>query len=99
MAAPMGCSGRMGMSIDLTGRVAIVTGAAHGIGRAICTTLAGAGARIWAADILAEPLAGTVAAVTDAGSSCQSAVVNLTDSAAVGQFVARVAAAEGRIDI
>ncbi|MFN8512882.1 MAG: SDR family NAD(P)-dependent oxidoreductase [Thermomicrobiales bacterium] len=87
------------MQIDLAGRVAIVTGAAHGIGRAICTTLAGAGARIWAVDILDEPLVGTVAAVTDVGGSCRSAVVNLTDSAAVGQFVERVVAAEGRIDI
>lgn len=87
------------MQIDLTGRVAIVTGAAHGIGRAICTTLAGAGARIWAVDILDEPLAGTVAAVTEAGGSCGSAVVNLTDSAAVGRFVEQVVAAEGRIDI
>jgi len=87
------------MQIDLTGRVAIVTGAAHGIGRAICTTLAGAGARIWAVDILAEPLAGTVAAVTDAGGSCQSAVVDLTNSSAVGQFVEWVVVAEGRIDI
>lgn len=87
------------MRIDLRGRVAIVTGAAHGIGRAICTTLAAAGARIWAADILAEPLAGTVAAVTGAGGSCQSAVADLTDSAAVGRLVERVIAAEGRIDI
>lgn len=87
------------MQIDLSGRVAIVTGAAHGIGRAICTALAGAGAWVWAADILAEPLAGTVAAVTGAGGSCQSAVVDLTDSEAVGQFVERVITAEGRIDI
>jgi 3-oxoacyl-[acyl-carrier protein] reductase len=87
------------MQIDLSGRVAIVTGAAHGIGRAICTTLASAGARIWAADIRADPLAGTVAAVTSAGGICQSAVVDLTDSAAVGRFVEQVVAAEGRIDI
>jgi 3-oxoacyl-[acyl-carrier protein] reductase len=87
------------MQIDLNGRVAIVTGAAHGIGRAICTTLAGAGARIWAADILEGQLTGTVAAVNGAGGSCQSAVVDLTHAGAVNRFVERVAAAEGRIDI
>lgn len=87
------------MRIDLYGRVAIVTGAAHGIGRAICTALAGAGARVWATDILGEQLAGTVAAVGDAGGSCRSVAVDLTDAAAVAQLVEQVVAEAGRIDI
>lgn len=45
------------MQIDFTGRKALVTGAAHGIGRAIAAALAAGGAVVVAADILAEELA------------------------------------------
>lgn len=89
----------MGTQIDLTGRVALVTGAANGIGRSICTTLAAAGARIWAVDLLTDVLPGTVAAVEAVGGACGSSVANLTDAAAVARVVEEVVAAEGRIDI
>jgi len=87
------------MQIDLQGRVAIVTGAAHGIGRTICRTLAAVGARVWATDILAAELDATVAAVTGAGGVCYAAVTNLTDAAAVAALIERVGGEEGRIDI
>src|SRR3712207_5956909 len=86
-------------ALTAAGRVALVTGAAHGIGRSICTTLADAGARIWAVDLLPDPLAGTVEAVTALGGDCQSSVADLTDAAAVNAIVATVAATMGRIDI
>jgi 3-oxoacyl-[acyl-carrier protein] reductase len=83
----------------LDGRVAIVTGAAHGIGRAICVELAREGAAVWACDVRAPELDGTRAAVeTDARGACRTAVVDVRDAAAVGAFVARVDAASGRID-
>jgi 3-oxoacyl-[acyl-carrier protein] reductase len=85
--------------IDLSGQVALVTGAAHGIGRAICLTLAEAGAQIWATDLLEDALAETVAAVTAAGGQCQPVGTNLTDSAAVERMVERIKAEAGRIDI
>lgn len=47
----------------LSGQVAVVTGAAHGIGLAISHRLAAEGARIVMADLLAEPLAASAAAV------------------------------------
>jgi 3-oxoacyl-[acyl-carrier protein] reductase len=83
----------------LDGRVAIVTGAAHGIGRAICVELAREGAAVWACDVRAPALDGTHAAVeTVAPGACRTAVVDVRDAAAVGAFVARVDAASGRID-
>ena len=83
----------------LEGRVAIVTGAAHGIGRAICVELAREGAAVWACDVRAPELDGTRAAVDAvAPGACRTAVVDVRDAAAVGAFVARVDAASGRID-
>ena len=87
------------MQITLEGRVAVVTGAAHGIGRAICRLLGEAGASVWAVDILAEELEATVAAVTEAGGGCQPAVVDVTDAAAVQALVDRVLREAGRVDI
>jgi 3-oxoacyl-[acyl-carrier protein] reductase len=83
----------------LEGRVAIVTGAAHGIGRAICVELAREGAAVWACDLRAPELEGTRAAVDAvAPGACRTATVDVRDAAAVGAFVARVDAASGRID-
>ncbi len=85
--------------IDLSGQVALVTGAAHGIGRAICLTLAGAGAQVWGTDLLADGLAETVAAVTTAGGQGRMVATNLTDAAAVGRMVEQIRDEAGRIDI
>src|SRR3989442_12446175 len=84
----------------LEGSVAVVTGAAHGIGRAICVELAREGARVWACDVLAADLEETRRAVeSQATVRAHTAVVDVTDPAQVNAFVARIADAEGRIDI
>ena len=87
------------MQIDLGGRVAIVTGAAHGIGRAICRLLGQAGATVWAVDILREELDATVAQVSEAGGDCRPVVVDVTDAAAVQACVDGVLRRDGRVDI
>ncbi len=87
-------------STRLQGEAAIVTGAAHGIGRAICVELAREGASVWACDILERELGETQRAVTErTGGTCRAAVVDCTDPARVAAFVGEVVAAEGRVDV
>ncbi len=86
------------MNVDFTGRVAIVTGAAHGFGRAIALAFAERGATVWACDIVAEELRETHDLCVSAGGHCQTRAVDVTDKAAVEQFVGAISAI-GRIDI
>lgn len=80
--------------------MAIVTGAAHGIGRAICVELAREGALVWACDVRAAELEATRGAVDAVRPGAgQAAVVDVRDARAVSAFVARVEAAAGRVDV
>jgi 3-oxoacyl-[acyl-carrier protein] reductase len=87
------------MQFDLGNRTAIVTGAAHGFGRAIALTLGRSGASVWAADLLAGELAETAELARQEGLRCTPAVCDVTDSDAVSRLVAQVLAADGRADI
>ena len=51
-------------------RVALITGAANGIGRATASLLAAEGAHVVLLDVAREPLAGVAKAIRDAGGSC-----------------------------
>jgi NAD(P)-dependent dehydrogenase (short-subunit alcohol dehydrogenase family) len=74
-------------------KVAIVTGGASGIGRALCEALARAGARVVVADL---NFAGAqrVAEALDA----QAAAVDIADAEAVERLVQQTAAQQGRLD-
>ncbi len=87
------------MEFSFEGKVAVVTGAAHGIGRAICVELSRRGAHVWANDILRDDLAATQQACQDAGGRCEVGAVDATQENEVAEFVERVDAAEERIDI
>ena len=86
------------MNLDFTDRVAIVTGAAHGFGRAIAVAFAERGANVWACDVLEDELRETRTLCVAAGGRCEVAVVDVGDKSAVDGFVGKIAAA-GRIDI
>jgi len=85
--------------IDLSGRVAVITGAAQGIGRGIAETLAAAGAAVAAVDRNAERLEETVAAIEAAGGTAMPLPLDVTDEGAVAAAWERVASTLGGLDI
>jgi 3-oxoacyl-[acyl-carrier protein] reductase len=87
------------MNVDFSGKTAIVTGAAHGFGRAISLAFAQRGASVWACDILADELLETQALCRATGGGCTTHAVDVRDKRAVDQFAADAAALTGHVDI
>jgi len=84
--------------IDLTGRVAIVTGAGGGLGRCYAQLLAARGARVVVNDL--GPGAEAVAReILAAGGQARAETCSVTDADAVGAMVRRTRADWGRVDI
>jgi meso-butanediol dehydrogenase / (S,S)-butanediol dehydrogenase / diacetyl reductase len=84
--------------LSLTGQVALVTGAGHGIGRASALALAEAGAHVVAADINADGAAETARMIGEAAGQGSAATVDVTDWSALQRTVAEVVDAHGRLD-
>jgi len=82
--------------LSLAGQTAIVTGAAHGFGRAIAKLLADAGATVWGGDVLENELEETRALC---GERCHVRRLDVTDRAAVQGFVKAAEGEAGRLDI
>jgi len=84
---------------EQTNKIALVTGAARGIGRAIAETLALDGADVVLCDLKSEWLVETAAAVEDAGRKALCVAADVSDAGAVGRAVDEALAVMGRIDI
>lgn len=84
--------------MKLSGKVAIVTGAARGIGRACAERFLSDGAKVSIADIDAEALRKTAAELSSLGSVIAIAT-DVTKRAEVDRLVAQTVAAFGRLDI
>src|SRR5690349_15742373 len=87
------------MNIEFSGKTAIVTGAAHGFGRAIALAFAQRGASVWACDVLVDEIRETERIARANGGSCEARVVDVTDKQAVVGFVGEAMNATGRADI
>jgi NAD(P)-dependent dehydrogenase (short-subunit alcohol dehydrogenase family) len=85
--------------MSLEERVAIVTGAGHGIGRATAVALGRAGAHVAAVDIDPGAARSTADAITALGRRGLALDTDVGDVGAVDQMVSRVAGMFGRIDI
>ena len=86
-------------SFSLKGRIALVTGASYGIGMAIATAFAGAGATIVFNDIRPELVEKGLADYRKAGIEAHGYVCDVTDEEAVQKFIAAVKQDVGVIDI
>ncbi len=85
--------------MDLNGKVAIVTGAARGIGQAVAVKLASAGADLALCDVQAEWLEETAAQVMTLGRRASKYAVDVSSAAAVDAAVAKIHEEFGHIDV
>jgi len=89
----------MAVNIDLSGRVAIVTGSGSGIGRAAALRFAEAGADVVVADIVEEAAKKVSQEVKGLGRQTMPITVDVTDSETVNSMVNATLSTFGHIDI
>lgn len=89
----------MTMNFDFTGKTAIITGAAHGFGRAISMALAEHGAHVWIVDVVADELDQTDQLCEELGARSEARVVDITKPDAVKALVNEITLSSGQVDI
>jgi 3-oxoacyl-[acyl-carrier protein] reductase len=85
--------------MSLAGKVAVITGAARGIGKAVATQLASDGATVVIADINGKAAGETAAELEAAGRTAMGRPLDVTDPAQVAEMVEAVVQRYERIDI
>ena len=85
--------------MDVTGKVAVVTGGGRGIGQGIVLALARNGADVAVADINADDAGAVASDVADMGRQSAAVTVDVTDQESVQRMVQEVIQRFGRIDI
>jgi 3-oxoacyl-[acyl-carrier protein] reductase len=86
------------MNIDLTGKIALVTGSGRGIGKAIAVKLAAAGAAVVINDI-EESSAATAAEIRQTGKESLFIRANVSSSTEVNQMIEQIIQTYGKLDI
>ena len=86
------------MQFDFEGQTVLVTGAAHGFGRAIAIAFARLGANVYGGDVLEDSLQETERLGREVGNLTTS-LLDVTDRDTVGAFVERAVSDTGRINV
>lgn len=81
------------------GKVAVVTGAASGIGRALAEAFAGAGSAVVVADLDGADAEAVAAGIRSSGGEAEAMTVNVADAAAVERLAAATVERFGRVDV
>ena len=92
---------RQGVDVypSLNDKVVVVTGAGHGIGRALAERFAGEGSKVVVNDLTADAADAVVAPIRDAGGTAMSGVADVSRSDLVNAMIAAVVDAHGGIDV
>jgi NAD(P)-dependent dehydrogenase (short-subunit alcohol dehydrogenase family) len=89
----------MGGMFDLTGRIAVVTGASRGIGEAIAMAFAAQGAKVVVSSRRLEGCAAVAQAINEAGGEALAIPCHIGDMDALQALFAAVAERYGRLDV
>jgi len=83
----------------MTGKIAVVTGAARGIGRAVARAYAREGAIVYGADRITDELEVEMLALREAGHQAHAVPTDLLEPDSVTQLASKVLAERGRVDV